>query len=109
MSESALSEDDAGETILALSGEIDLATADAAAERGIEALESAQDELVIDLGDVTFVDSAGLTALVRIRKTALGDGKRVLVISAQPYLQRAFELTGLANAFGMTAARTDAP
>jgi anti-anti-sigma factor len=90
---------------LTVSGEVDIATvedflaaADACLDDGVEICE-------IDLGGVSFMDSSGLGALVRIRKAANDKGTRVVLTNVPESVNRLFEVTGLAEAFGT---RTDA-
>ena len=59
-------------------GEIDLATADSFEERASEAVMEADGaSVLIDLSGVTFMDSAGIRALVRVME--LGSGKSLIV------------------------------
>lgn len=100
MTESALSGGaGAGTAMLALSGEIDLSTADDAAGRGIAALGAGDNELLIDMRGVTFIDSTGIAAMVRIRNAALEHGQSVALEGMQPAVRRIFELTGLLELF----------
>ena len=57
---------------LLLSGEIDIASADALRNAGARAVDSLgpSDRLDVDLSGVTFIDSSGLGALVSIRNAA---------------------------------------
>jgi anti-anti-sigma factor len=55
--------------------------------------------LVIDFGGVTFVDSTGLGALVRIRNEAERHGKRVDLVGVRREVRRVLELTGLSELF----------
>ena len=52
-------------------------------------------EVVLDFGDVEFIDSTGLTVLLDAHRT-LGDQDRTLTIdNALPHIRRLFEVTGL--------------
>ena len=51
--------------------------------------------LVLDLSDVTFVDSSGLSALVNGHADATGAGVRFVVDNPTPLCVRLFEATGL--------------
>ena len=55
--------------VLIVRGELEIANADAFADAGVRLASSGQ-RLVIDLTDVTFVDSTGLRALLRIHAAA---------------------------------------
>lgn len=76
-------------------GEVDLAVADAFEEQASEAvMGSAVGNFLIDLSGVTFMDSAGLRALIRVLE--LRDGQRMIV---QPSRQvfKLLHLCGLTN------------
>jgi anti-anti-sigma factor len=101
MTEFVMKRADGERRLLAVSGEVDIATveeflteADACLGDGVEVCE-------IDLGAVTFIDSSGLGALVRIRNTAHDRGKAVLLTNVPDSVTRLFEVTGLAEAFGV--------
>jgi anti-anti-sigma factor len=53
-------------------------------------------EVVIELGDVDFIDSSGLRALLQLRQTY---GERVRVGAISPAVQRLLELTGTLEHF----------
>ena len=86
---------------LLLSGEIDLASADALRRAGIRAVDALgpSDRLDIDLSGVTFIDSSGLGALVSIRNAADSAGREMSLLGASASVVRLLELTGLREVF----------
>ena len=56
-------------------------------------------DLVIDLGNVEFIDSAGLGVLVGIYKRVKQRGQRVAVARAQPYVARVMRIIKLDRVF----------
>jgi anti-sigma B factor antagonist len=86
-------------TVLALSGELDIASAPEL-ERALDELgPSNPRRLVIDLTDVTFMDSTGLRALLLARqRTEQGDHELVLRPGPRQ-VQRVFELSGTLERF----------
>lgn len=91
-----------GRPVLGVKGDIDLASAPAllaAAEEFAAAAPAAR--LLVDLGDVTFMDSTGLGALITIRNGALERGCDLEVTACSRVAERAFELAGLADIFGL--------
>ena len=52
-------------------------------------------EVVLDLGDVTFVDSAAIAAIVEAGKRARRAGAVVTVVSDDPNVRRVLELVGV--------------
>jgi anti-sigma B factor antagonist len=55
--------------------------------------------LVLDLGAVDFMDSRGLAALLRAKRSADRDGHRLTISSRSPQVQRLLELTGMLDQF----------
>ncbi len=88
----ALVSDSAGAPVVELSGEIDLHTRHVLQEalRTVDA----DSPVVIDLTDVTFMDSAGLQVLLTTRRRAA-----VTIRGARPFVHRVFELAGLDQLF----------
>ena len=81
--------------VISVSGEIDLATVGALDAAVTRAISAGAADLWVDLTDVEFIDSTGLTALVRAHR-ALDDGrKRLAVICSDGPVTRAFAVSGL--------------
>lgn len=81
--------------LVALSGEIDVVTAPAMREALAEATRLAVTGLITDLGDVTFMDAAGLGVLAGAggRARHLPGGLRLAAVP--PHVVRLLKLTGL--------------
>jgi anti-sigma B factor antagonist len=85
----------AGEAeVLALAGELDMATAPEANAALERRLAQAPSVLVVDLTAVTFLGSVGLAALARAHEAA-GDRVSLRVVAANRAVRRPIELTGL--------------
>lgn len=56
-------------------------------------------DLVIDLGNLEFVDSAGLGVFVGIYRRVKKCGRRVVVAGAQPYVSRVMKIIKLDQVF----------
>jgi stage II sporulation protein AA (anti-sigma F factor antagonist) len=76
-------------------GEIDVASAPILAAELCAAIESGA-AVVVDLGDVTFMDSSGLNALVMAHHAAPG---RISLGSVHPNVRRVLEIAGVADIF----------
>jgi anti-sigma B factor antagonist len=83
-----------GAAVLAVHGEVDVATVGAMESAITEALSGGPAALVIDLTDVGFLASAGLQVLVATRER-LGDGAQFAVVAEGPATSRPIQLTGL--------------
>jgi anti-sigma B factor antagonist len=80
---------------LVAAGEIDMSTADVLRESLSRALHTRPAAVVVDMADVTLLDSTGITALVQARNHAIGDGATITLINCRPIVHRVLEVTGL--------------
>jgi anti-sigma B factor antagonist len=94
-------------TIIACEGELDLSTAPQLKWRLVDALEGGRTAIVVDLGDVNFMDSTALGVLVGVRRS-LDVGARLAVVCRHPNVLNVFEVSGLDSAFDMFATRDEA-
>jgi anti-sigma B factor antagonist len=87
-----------GETsVLRLSGELDLSNV-TAVERVLQsALADGSSRIVIDLTDLSFIDSTGIALLVTTTAAGNGDGRIAVVPSQAAAVNRVLELTGVAE------------
>jgi anti-anti-sigma factor len=76
-------------------GEIDLTNADGLRESLLSALNSGAAGLVVDMTETTFLDSAGVTALVRASRRAAASGAAMRLAVAAPPVLRVLNLVGL--------------
>jgi anti-sigma B factor antagonist len=89
---------DGDSTAIALSGELDLASADELDAVIRDAEESDVGRIVIDLSGVSYIDSTGLSALLRAKKRS--DGRLIYVPSKHDAVRRLLELTGTIGMLG---------
>jgi anti-anti-sigma factor len=85
-----------GTVRVAVSGEIDLSTADVF-RAGLLNVVSAQlpERIEVDLAGVTFLDCSALTVLVVVAKAAARGGWQLRITNPQPVVRRILALTGL--------------
>ena len=84
---------------LRLDGEIDIDTAPLVEDALSPALDPRCTRLVMDLADVSFMDSSGLRVLV-VARNALDDrGAEMVISKINDQLRRLFEISGLTSAF----------
>ncbi|MBC6463564.1 STAS domain-containing protein [Actinomadura sp. HBU206391] len=83
-----------GVTVVALNGELDLATADTLVAQIAKAYKQAPG-LVLDLTELVFIDSAGLGVLLQAQRKATEHGGAVALASCRPQVARALQLSGL--------------
>jgi anti-sigma B factor antagonist len=95
-------------TVLAVSGEIDIATAPGLREKLHSLLAEGRLQLIVDLDEVTFLDSTALGVLVGVLKRARTEGGEVRIVCNQPRVRKVFEITRLDSAFDMCSSVEDA-
>ena len=80
--------------VLELRGELDLATVPIV-QREMRQAKGFHDLVVIDLRQVSFMDSAGLQLLLSLQKRMRERGGSLLVVQGSRQVRRLFELTGI--------------
>jgi anti-sigma B factor antagonist len=99
-------DDDLG--VVALSGEVDIFTAPQFKEHLLGLLDDGVKRLVIDLSDVTFIDSTALGVLIGgVRRVHGAGGAMTIVVTTRP-VERVLNITGLDRVFSMHATRDEA-
>ncbi|MEU9870461.1 STAS domain-containing protein [Actinomadura sp. NPDC048021] len=84
-----------GITIVALRGDLDMASAPALGERLLTALPQSARLLILDLREVTFCDAAGLTMLIGIQRDATELGISLYLSAPRPQVAKLLRITGL--------------
>ena len=92
-----------GGLMLAVSGELDLATAPDLRERLGAAVGSGTTRIVVDLRDVTFMDSVGLAAILHARSRLSEHGRLALVVAPDSYARLVLEIAGMPRALAIFA------
>ncbi len=86
--------------LLHLRGELDLESE----PRCREILEPALEEgpsVVLNLGDLSFIDSTGLALFASAHKTLTARGQSLILVAPQPVAQRVLEIVGLDQEFAI--------
>jgi anti-sigma B factor antagonist len=84
-----------GEVVVAVRGEVDLATAPRLWEHLEEAIPDATDRLIVDLAETTFIDSTALAVFIRaFKRLRHADGDLVLRAPSKT-ARKVFAITGL--------------
>lgn len=88
--------------LLSASGELDFASADgllAAVQAAVS--QPGASVLRLDLGGITFIDSVGIGALIKVREIASERGRELDMSGSSAAVQQVLRLTGLAEIFGL--------
>jgi len=83
---------------LLLAGELDIASAPILEARIASLCENGTTRIVLDLSELTFMDSTGLRALLAADKLCAAKGQTFALSGATAPVQRLFELTGVSGA-----------
>lgn len=89
------------DVLLSVRGEVDLSTAPELEGALQRACPPERGSLIVDLRAVTFLDSSGLALLLRHDGKVRVSGRRLIVVKGPPFVQRAFELTGVSERLTM--------
>ena len=89
--------DDAAGVVLALHGDLDVAAAPQL-EKLLEAIRAERHQRVmVELSGLSFVDSAGVSVLIKAKKEADEDGSQFLLRRPTAQVHRVFALVGMVD------------
>ena len=87
--------------IVALVGDLDLASVPTVRSASAEIAADGWKHVVVDLGDVNFIDSAGMGALIGLRRRALAAGGECVLASPTSEVSRQLEAAELDRLFAV--------
>jgi len=93
--------------VVTATGEIDLATSPALRTRLQDAIGRHR-TVIVDLSDVTFIDSTGLGVLIGGLRRVNEAGGEMRVVIADPRVLKIFEITGLTGLFSIHSSLAEA-
>jgi anti-sigma B factor antagonist len=88
-------------------GELDVQSVADLRARLNEAIDAGNKKVVIDLAQVSFIDSLSLSALVAARRR-IGDDGRLAVVAVHEYVRLILQATGLEQVLDVFETREDA-
>lgn len=88
-------------------GELDMQSVGELKARLNEAVDAGSTRIVVDLAEVSFIDSLSLSALVGAQKR-LGDQGRVAVVAVHEYVRLILQATGLEQVLHVFETRDEA-
>ena len=88
--------------VITVSGELDLASSPALEEELERVAQSDAQLVVVDLRHLEFMDSTGLSVLVRAHQRAEENGRRLGLVNGSQQVQRLLTLTGVADRLTLT-------
>ena len=94
--------------VVSASGELDLYSAERLEARIEEADTVGADTVLVDLSEISFIDSTALGALVRESKRLEGRGHTLVLVTNDPRTRRIVEVAGLKRVLRTYATLQDA-
>jgi anti-sigma B factor antagonist len=85
--------------VVRVAGEVDIETSPALEEQLQSVLDQGHASVVVDLGEVTFMDSTGLSALIGGLRRCQAIGGELRLVSPRPNVRKVLEVTGLVDTF----------
>ena len=96
-----------GTAVITVTGEVDIATVGGLRER-LFALADTSRSVIVDLDQVSFIDAAGLGALVGAARRADIHGASLQVVCGRPRTRELFRLAGLNRRLRLARTRAEA-
>jgi anti-anti-sigma factor len=84
-----------GSVLLTIAGELDIATVPVVRDRLAAVTDAGARRLVVDLRNVTFMDSTGLAAFIHTKMRLGDEGHLTLAMEPDSYARLIFEVAGL--------------
>jgi anti-anti-sigma factor len=88
---------DQAEALVLLSGELDASTAGQLYEQLAELTREGVTHVTLDLSELEFMDSTGLSVVIAEHKRTSASGGELIVLSPQSQVRRVLEITGLTD------------
>src|SRR4051812_29538496 len=95
-------------SVIAGAGELDIATVPPLRAALTDAAEAPAPKLVVDLTDVTFIDSVGVGAILHAKRRVGEDGRMAVVVPHASYARVIFETVGADKVLPVFATRAEA-
>jgi anti-sigma B factor antagonist len=100
-------ENDWGAFVLVVRGELDVATVDEMRKALHDAATGGASRILVDLTDVSFIDSVSMAAIVGTKRR-MGPGGRLAVAASHPYVLLVVEAVGLQHVVDVLPTREEA-
>lgn len=86
--------------VVSLAGELDIATVDDFRGCAAPLVARGFGRLLLDMSDVDFLDSTGLSAMLELQRQAAEAGGQVILRRPSPFVRRVLDLSGTGRVFG---------
>jgi len=86
-------------TVISLGGELDLMYAQRVEDQLRESEKAEGQMLVLDLRELGFIDSTGISVMLRAYLRAQETGRRLVLLPGPPFVQKVFAVSGMDRFF----------
>ncbi|NDY56551.1 STAS domain-containing protein [Desulfovibrio sulfodismutans] len=86
---------------VSIGGEVDFTVSPAVRDRFVTFIEQTRGDMFLDLGNLSYVDSSGLAALIEGRKLLKAKGRKITITAISHQVRKLFELTQIGELFGL--------
>lgn len=94
--------------VLTVSGELDMATAPELRARLNDAIKRGVRRIVVDLQELTFLDSIALAVLLQAGRRLGSNGRMAVVVAPDSYVRLIFEVAGMPHCLDVVETRAHA-
>jgi anti-anti-sigma factor len=90
-----------GHAVVDLSGDLDIASVDDLRGQLRSARQAHGDHVILDLTELDFMDSQGLSVIIGCHKAVSAAGGSLALVAPRPIVKRTLEITGLNRRFSI--------
>jgi len=84
-----------------ISGEVDFTVSPAVRDKLVAFIEKTRGDMFLDLGELAYIDSSGLAALIEGRKLLKMKNRKITITAISHQVRKLFELTQIGELFGL--------
>ena len=101
--------EDHGEAVLLIvEGQVDMHTSPDLRKHFIQGIKGRRSPIVVDLSEVSFIDSSGLATLIEALRSISGYGGKLRLVGLNPAVENVFRLSHLSSIFEIYDTRAEA-
>jgi len=98
-----------GVPALALSGELDFAALELLEAELLPAEQRSPPILILDLRELSFLDSSGLNTILQAQRRAADESRRLVIVRGDERVQRIFDWTGVSRSLDFVDSPQELP
>jgi anti-sigma B factor antagonist len=85
--------------VIELKGELDIFSSPTLKDKLYSLIDTSSNDVIIDMNDVTYIDSTGLGVFVGALKKSRQKGTNIVLKNLKPNVRKVFTITGLDKVF----------